>query len=92
MTGCADTYQNYGRWSTWTPRPYQMRNIPQGDDSYSLGFRDGCNTGIGLVGSAMLQNHDFSYDAARALEDKDYAQGFRAGQGYCVGYVDPVVF
>ena len=34
-----------GSWE-WglRPRPYMARGLPDGDDAYSIGFRDGCKS------------------------------------------------
>lgn len=93
LSACADTYQNFGRHSMWTPKPLMLtRGIPQGNDSYSIGFRDGCNTMLGVVGSAMLRMHGSDYDVNRGIEDKDYYLGVRMGQAYCTYGQDPGTF
>lgn len=88
LASCADTYQNFGKHKWDTPAPLFLRGIPQGDDSYSLGFRDGCNTMMGVIGSGMLRMHEFSQDINRSIEDKDYYLGYRLGQNYCTYYID----
>ena len=87
LTGCADTYQNYGRHSMWTPKPLFL-TMPEGDDSYSIGFRDGCNTMIGAIGSAMLRNHNVAYDPNRGLQDNEYYRGYAIGRSHCTYFID----
>jgi len=77
-----------GRRGLFTPRPFQMRGIPQGDDSYSRGFRDGCNISIGMIGSGLHRMDGFGYDPNRGIEDKDYYLGYRTGDFYCAYYLD----
>lgn len=56
--------------------------------SYDQGFRDGCNTSLGITGSGLLRNHGFSYDVNRGIEDQEYYKGYRIGTIACVYYVD----
>lgn len=70
-----------------SPRPFLLRNIPGGDDSYSQGFRDGCSTTINFsVG--FVRSHPFAYDVARGLKDRQYYAGYRSGTVYCVYFAD----
>ena len=89
LVGCADTYQSYGRHTTWTPTDIFMDNIPDGHDSYSQGFRDGCNTAYGNIGSGLLQSHAVGLDPNRGIEDQEYYLGYRMGYNYCTYYLDP---
>lgn len=73
--------------NTYSPRPFLLRNIPGGDDSYSTGFRDGCSTTINF-GVGLVRSHPFAYDVTRGLKDKEYYAGYRAGTVYCVYYAD----
>lgn len=90
LSACAQDYSlTQGRHAFWTPEPLFMANLPDGDDSYSQGFRDGCNTAIGSTGSAMLRSaHDIAFDVNRGIEDRDYYRGYRIGNNYCTYYVD----
>lgn len=76
-----------GKHHFWTPAPPWLR-IPEGDDSYSQGVRDGCNTFLETVGETGLKMHNFAYDVNRGIEDRDYYIGFRMGMDYCTYYVD----
>jgi hypothetical protein len=86
-----------GRWSLASPRPLYLRNIPDGDDSYSSGFRAGCNDSMGISGYGAMQLYEWKlgssllspveytqqYNANRALEDSQYSLGFGHGFSYC---------
>ena len=64
--------------------------LPQGDDSYSVGFRDGCDSSLGIVGGGTVAStNDFSMDANRGIEDRDYYEGYQMGANYCTYYLDP---
>lgn len=85
-----DLNEYFGREGMMTPRPYRLDGIPQGDDSYSQGFRDGCNTAMGVVGSGLLNSmYESSYiDANRVVSDEDYNQGKTLGFNYCTFHLD----
>lgn len=66
-----------------TPRPMLIRNLPDGDDSYSEGFRAGCNTMLGLVGTGYLRTLKINVDGHRMVEDKLYTRGWSDGANFC---------
>ena len=66
-----------------TPRPMLIRNLPKGDDSYSEGFRDGCNTMFGIVGTGYLRTLKINVNGYRMVEDKVYTRGWSDGATYC---------
>lgn len=70
------------------PSVMLLRGLPDGDTSYDQGFRDGCNTAIGITGSGMHRTYGFEYDVNRGIEDKEYYRGFRMGTSACVYYLD----
>lgn len=74
--------------NTLAPAPMFMRNTPEDEDSFSQGFRDGCSSYLGFVGSGMLRLRPFKYDVNRSLQDQLYARGFREGASYCLYYTD----
>ena len=89
LTACGGLFMDEkGRWGLLTPRPHQLSNIPDGDDSFSQGFRDGCNTAVGIIGTGLLRSHASTYDVDRALEDDEYYKGYREGSTYCTYYMD----
>ena len=71
-----------------SPMPQFLRNIPEGQDSFSVGWRDGCNTYLGFTGSGFVQMRGFTYDINRSLKDKQYTSGFREGANLCMYYTD----
>ena len=71
-----------------SPAPELLRDIPDGQDSFSIGWRDGCNTYLGFTGSGLLQMRSFTYDINRSLKDKQYTSGFREGANLCMYYTD----
>jgi hypothetical protein len=89
-----DLEDYYGREGMFTMRPAFMGKMPQGDDSYSQGMRDGCNTAIALIGTGpMASSYEVSYqDVNRTTSDRDYSKGYDLGQNYCTYYqdVDPL--
>jgi len=71
--------------------PPFMRHLPDGNDSFSIGFRDGCNTYMGIIGTGPLQLKTYQVDNMRALEDDQYNKGFNNGRNYCTYYLDAAV-
>lgn len=73
---------------SFSPTPMLLRDIPQGQDSFSVGWRDGCNSYLGFTGSGLMQFRGYTYDINRSLTDKMYAAGFREGASLCMYYTD----
>ena len=65
-----------------------MRNLPKGNDSYSVGFRDGCETFLGAVGAGMMRTLPTHVDGWKMTEDQLYARGWSDGGTYCTFYLD----
>ncbi len=76
------------KFGMFSPMPFYLRGIPDGNDSFSEGWRDGCNTYMGFTGSGLLQMRGFTYDIERSLKDKPYAAGYREGANICMYYND----
>lgn len=75
----------------FTMRPAHLGKMPQGDDSYSQGVRDGCNTAISVVGAGPMQSgyEDTYYDFDKTISDPEYYKGRTVGFNYCTYYQDP---
>jgi hypothetical protein len=86
LTGCATGYGDFG--SAFNPRPFLMRNTPSGDDAYSQGWRDGCQSITGVVSEGFVRGNEFAYDAERGVYDNKYYKGWRDGLSYCNYYTD----
>ena len=64
--------------------------LPEGDDPYSVGFRDGCDSSLGMAGAGPVgSTNNFSFDPNRGIEDKKYYDGYRMGANYCLYFLDP---
>lgn len=70
------------------PRRGYIRGLPDGDDSYSVGFRDGCQTMLGVVGTGTLRLLPERIDAERLSKDPMYLRGWHDGDGYCNDRID----
>ncbi len=68
-----------------------LYGVPEGNDSFSKGWRDGCDTSLATAGIGSLKlikekiNAENSY---QMLEDPRYDRGFTIGSGYCVNFLD----
>ncbi len=96
LQGCYDYPMEYsyddgtkGKFTFSTSTPYGMRGLPDGDDSYSQGIRDGCHQALGTTGVGVLRSHGFAYDPNKGIQDKDYYRGYLTGHNYCTFYQDP---
>jgi hypothetical protein len=91
LTSCElDLKKYYGREGMFTPRPDQLEKMPQGNDPYSKGVRDGCNTAMSVVGTGPMAGmyEDSYYDFEKTLKDSDYYRGRTTGFNYCTYYQD----
>ncbi len=86
LSGCAVS-QKDGKISWFSPRDL-MIVMPEDNSDYSVGFRQGCNTGVGIMGRGLLKIYGFEYDVKRALESEEYYAGFHQGMDVCVYAVD----
>ena len=89
----------YAGQSIWVKDPIQDENglmapnrpfihMPRGDDNYSQGVRDGCQTYMGIMGSGMLRSLDSKIDGYRMTDDPDYLRGYVDGGEYCTFALD----
>lgn len=74
--------------SILSPGPLLLHNLPQGDDSYSQGYRDGCETFVGIVGTGVLRMLPSTIDGWRLTSDSVYARGFSDASSHCTFYLD----
>ncbi len=89
ITGCSyiPTYEPTG-FGSYSPTPPLLRAIPEGNDSFSTGWRDGCNTYLGFVGEGVMRMRPFTFDVNRSLKDPLYAAGYREGASLCTFYTN----
>lgn len=68
-----------------------LRGAPQGDDSFSQGWRDGCDTSLATVGTGTLRLVKQKMNGAIAehlVNDPLYEKGYSTGSGYCANFLD----
>lgn len=58
--------------------------MPEGDDDFSVGFRDGCQTGSGIIGESVMRVYGMSYDVEKGIENQQYYKGYKTGFNTCV--------
>lgn len=99
LAACGGVTDKDGNHHILTPKPLFIRNIPAGNDSYSAGFRAGCNDYMGIAGfgghrfhdpytfagmfGAQVSNQAYQYDPSRGLKEPLYATGHAHGSNYC---------
>ncbi len=72
-------------------RPYMARGLPDGDDDYTKGFRDGCKSSFGIAAQGMLRNIKPEFDGWLLTQNRVYAAGFFDGEEHCLYLLDNVV-
>lgn len=65
-----------------------VRGLPTGNDSYSQGFRDGCQTILGTTGAGTLRLLPERIDPERLVNDPLYLRGWHDGDGVCNDRID----
>ena len=70
------------------PRPYMARGLPDGDDDYSMGFRDGCKSVLASVAEGAVRSIKSAYDGWLLTSNSFYASGFVDGEEHCTYIYD----
>jgi hypothetical protein len=88
LTAC-DTIAENGKPGFSSPKPFLLNGLPQGNDNYSEGFRDGCHNAIGHNGFGMQRIFTKPPRAQDELYmDALYRRGYRDGDRHCGVYVN----
>ncbi|MDB2415523.1 hypothetical protein N9W34_07100, partial [Rickettsiales bacterium] len=87
LSSCMTLLDNNGYRGALSPKPLFLDGIPDGEDDYSLGFRDGCYNFIGQNGYGFSRMYD-RYANTSLIESKLYQQGYRHGDRHCGTYVN----
>lgn len=88
-SGCVSLVGETGKRGFASPGYLFLRNLPQGDDSYSVGFRQGCYNFIGQVGFGMSRLYEtLPSNDPSLLNDQLYKQGYMHGDRHCVVYAN----
>lgn len=84
-----DTVAANGKPGIFSPRALFLRGLPQGEDNYSQGFRDGCYNAIGNEGSGWQRIFSKPPRAADELYmNAIYRRAYSDGDRYCSVYVN----
>jgi hypothetical protein len=70
------------------PLRTNIRGLPAGNDSYSRGFRAGCQTHMGIVGAGSMRLIPENIDPQQLSNDSMYFRGFNDGGAYCWARLD----
>ncbi len=88
--GCSSMVDSAG-YPSFGPMPLLLRNLPQGNDIYALGFRNGCYSQVGIDGVGPLRM--YSTHSPNPPESLRYPELYRLaytnGSEYCGPYVNP---
>lgn len=86
-TACVTTIDGNSYPGSFSPKAMFLK-LPQGDDSYSIGFRDGCYNFIGQNGFGLQRMYDKPIREDVEMTDEMYFSGYRDGDRYCGVYVN----
>ena len=90
LSGCGSVVGQKGPYGAFSPMPILMRHLPQGEDDFSIGFRDGCYNFMGQNGFGMMRIYD--KQPHPTLKDRPlYRQGYVNGDRYCGVYVNKYI-
>ena len=70
------------------PRRAYVRGLPTGDDGYSVGFRNGCQTGMGVIGTGTMRLLPERIDSEKLIDDNMYMRGWHDGISHCSDRLD----
>ena len=69
-------------------RPFMMRGVPDGNDDYSMGFRDGCKSALSMVAQGLVRSISPEYNGWKLTSNNLYASGFVDGEEHCTYVYD----
>ncbi len=69
-------------------RKNKFANTPSGDDPYSVGWRDGCDSIVSVVGSGLYQTITPKFESEKLTGDPWYLRGYRDGTSWCTFRLD----
>ncbi|MBL6784674.1 MAG: hypothetical protein ISQ32_00020 [Rickettsiales bacterium] len=70
------------------PRYFMMRGMPERDDDYTRGFRDGCQSSFAMVAQGAVRSLETKYDGWKMTTNRLYAAGFVDGEEHCTYVYD----
>ena len=73
------------------PRAYRKQyfdHTPKGNDSYDVGFMDGCQTATSAMGSGLARIRGPKIDGNKLSSDPWYLRGFQDAATYCTLTLD----
>jgi hypothetical protein len=89
LTSCVSLVDDEGHEGALSPRPMFLKNLPQDESPYSMGFRDGCYNFIGQNGYGVMRYYDRPANPDNDyITNQLYQQGFKQGDRYCGVYVN----
>lgn len=65
-----------------------LRGVPQGEDAFSVGWRDGCDTALATTGAGTLMLTQKKMDGFRLENEALYRKGYSLGNNYCTSFLD----
>jgi hypothetical protein len=89
LNSCVTLLDDEGHEGSFSPKPLFLKNLPQDESPYSMGFRDGCHNFIGQNGFGIMRMYDRPPNPDDSLiTNALYQQGYKQGDRYCGVYVN----
>lgn len=85
LTACVNMQD--GAINGLVPKPLLLRNLPKGDDPFSMGFRHGCYNFMGQNGYGLSRLYDAPPDP-ELFNNPLYREAYSHGDRYCGVYVN----
>ena len=91
LSACGSTIGENGPKGLMSPMPMLLRGLPQGNDNFSLGFREGCYNFIGQNGYGLNRIYDAPVNPEH-ITDSQYREGYKHGARYCGVYINKSIY
>ena len=73
----------------WKPKPFGLGEVPEGGSpEYTQGWKDGCETGLGVYGANHYRNLGYKFKQDHTMiHNNDYYMAWQDSYTYCRWYV-----
>lgn len=98
LTGCGSA-NDYGslayliKREKYLPRAFREAHFsgdptPDPNDSYTMGFKQGCDDALGTFGEGFYRTIPLKFDGNKLTNDRWFLRGFTDGTSHCIFRID----
>ena len=91
VVSCGPVIGEKGPKGYLSPMPVLLRGLPEGEDAFSKGYRDGCYNFIGQNGYGLHRVYSAEPDP-KFIVDEQYRMGYKHGARYCGVYINKKIY